>query len=47
MNVDFNYMTCLRNLCQDPKILFNLKIINQEVEYDVDEAFGEINRELE
>ncbi|XP_070040325.1 uncharacterized protein [Nicotiana tomentosiformis] len=46
-NAGFKYMTCTRNSCPDLKKLFNLKIMNQEVEYDEDEAFREIKRELD
>ncbi|XP_070039927.1 uncharacterized protein [Nicotiana tomentosiformis] len=37
----------LRTSCPDPKMLSNCEILNQDPEYDEDEAFREINRELE
>lgn len=40
-------MTCLRTSWPDPNALSNCEIMNQEPEYDEDEAFREINRELE
>ncbi|XP_070036982.1 uncharacterized protein [Nicotiana tomentosiformis] len=46
-NADLNNMTWLWSLCPDPKTLSNCEIMNQEPEYDEDEAFREINRELE
>ncbi|XP_070039147.1 uncharacterized protein [Nicotiana tomentosiformis] len=45
-NADLNNMTCLRTSCLDPKTLSNPKKINQELEYDEDEAFREINQEF-
>ncbi|XP_070020030.1 uncharacterized protein [Nicotiana sylvestris] len=46
-NVALNNMTCLRISCTDPNMLSNCKIMNQEPEYDEEEAFREINQELE
>ncbi|XP_070022576.1 uncharacterized protein [Nicotiana sylvestris] len=46
-NAALNNMTCLRTSCQNPNILSNYEIMNQEIEYDEEEAFKEINRELE
>ncbi|XP_070043118.1 uncharacterized protein [Nicotiana tomentosiformis] len=46
-NADLNNMTCLRTSCPDSKTLSNCEIMNQEPEYYEDEAFREINRELE
>ncbi|XP_070054955.1 uncharacterized protein [Nicotiana tomentosiformis] len=46
-NTDLNNMTCLRSSCTDPKTMSNCEIMNQELEYDEDEDFREINRELE
>ena len=40
-------MTCMRNSLPDFKELFNFESPSQEVEYDEEEAFREINRELE
>ncbi|KAK6796491.1 hypothetical protein RDI58_004192 [Solanum bulbocastanum] len=40
-------MTCMRNSIPYLKELFILESPNQEVEYDEEEAFREINRELE
>jgi len=40
-------MTCMRNSLPDLKELFILESPSQEVEYDEEEAFREINRELE
>ncbi|XP_070038603.1 uncharacterized protein [Nicotiana tomentosiformis] len=40
-------MTCMRNSCPDLKKLSNLEIMNQEVEYDEDEAFREMKRQLD
>ncbi|XP_070004081.1 uncharacterized protein [Nicotiana sylvestris] len=42
-----NNMTCLRTSRPDPNELFNCEIMNQEPEYDEEEAFREINLELE
>ncbi|XP_060200222.1 uncharacterized protein LOC132628461 [Lycium barbarum] len=48
VNADFNNMTCMRNSRPDLKELSNLEIMNQEVdEYDEEEAFEEIKRELD
>ncbi|XP_070034790.1 uncharacterized protein [Nicotiana tomentosiformis] len=46
INAGFKNMTCTRNSCPDLKKLSNLEIMNQEVEYDEDEALKEIKREL-
>ncbi|XP_070004421.1 uncharacterized protein [Nicotiana sylvestris] len=46
-NAALNNMTCLRTSCPDPNPLSNYEIMNQEPEYDEEEAFREINRELE
>ncbi|XP_070025401.1 uncharacterized protein [Nicotiana sylvestris] len=46
-NVALNNMTCLRTSCPDPNMLANCEIMNQEPKYDEEEAFREINRELE
>ena len=40
-------MTCMRNSLPDFKVLFILESPSQEVEYDEEEAFREINWELE
>ena len=40
-------MTCMRNSLPDLKDLFILESPSQEVEYDEEEAFRKINRELE
>ena len=40
-------MTCMRNSLPDFKVLFILESPSQEVEYDEEESFREINRELE
>ncbi|XP_070047520.1 uncharacterized protein [Nicotiana tomentosiformis] len=47
VKVGFKNMTCTWNSCPDLKKLSNLEIINQEVEYDEDEALKEIKRELD
>ncbi|XP_015161970.1 uncharacterized protein [Solanum tuberosum] len=47
INADFDNMTCMRNSLPDLKELFILESPNREVEYDEEEAFREINRELE
>ncbi|XP_070015649.1 uncharacterized protein [Nicotiana sylvestris] len=46
-NAALNNMTCLRTSCPDLNVLSNFEIMNQESEYDEEEAFEEINRELE
>ncbi|XP_070019247.1 uncharacterized protein [Nicotiana sylvestris] len=46
-NAVLNNMTCLWTLCPDPNMLSKFKIMNQEPEYDEEEAFREINQELE
>ncbi|XP_070017813.1 uncharacterized protein [Nicotiana sylvestris] len=46
-NAALNNMTCLRTSLPDPNELFNCEIMNQGPEYDEEEAFREINRELE
>ncbi|XP_070013226.1 uncharacterized protein [Nicotiana sylvestris] len=46
-NAALNNMTCLRTLCPDPNTLSNYEVMNQEPEYDEEEAFREINQELE
>ncbi|XP_070004770.1 uncharacterized protein [Nicotiana sylvestris] len=46
-NAALNNMTCLRTSCPDPNTLSNCEIMNQEPKYDKEEAFREINRELE
>ncbi|XP_070002282.1 uncharacterized protein [Nicotiana sylvestris] len=46
-NAALNNMTCLRTSRPDPYTLSNCEIMNQEPEYDEEEAFREINRELE
>ncbi|XP_070041105.1 uncharacterized protein [Nicotiana tomentosiformis] len=46
-NAGFKNMTCMRNSCPDLKKLSNLEIMNQEVEYDEDEAFREMKRQLD
>ncbi|XP_070012178.1 uncharacterized protein [Nicotiana sylvestris] len=46
-NATLNNMTCLRTSCPDPNTLSNCEVMNQEPEYDEEEAFREINRELE
>ncbi|XP_070020454.1 uncharacterized protein [Nicotiana sylvestris] len=46
-NAALNNMTCLRISCPGPNTLSNCEIMNQELEYDKEEAFREINRELE
>ena len=40
-------MTCLRTSRPEHNELFNCELINPEPEYDEEEAFREINRELE
>ncbi|XP_049393035.1 uncharacterized protein LOC125857472 [Solanum stenotomum] len=47
VNVGFDNMTCMRNSLPNLKELFILESPSQEVEYDEEEAFREINRELE
>jgi len=47
VNVGFDNMTCMQNSLPDLKELFILESPSQEVEYDEEEAFREINRELE
>ncbi|XP_070010342.1 uncharacterized protein [Nicotiana sylvestris] len=46
-NAALNNMTCLRTSCLDLNMLSHYEIMNQELEYDEEEAFREINRELE
>ncbi|XP_070013157.1 uncharacterized protein [Nicotiana sylvestris] len=46
-NAVLNNMTCLWTSCPDSNTLSNCEIMNQESEYDEEEAFREINRELE
>ncbi|XP_070002528.1 uncharacterized protein [Nicotiana sylvestris] len=46
-NAALNNMTCLRTSCLDPNTRDNCEIMNQEPDYDEEEAFREINRELE
>ncbi|XP_070020872.1 uncharacterized protein [Nicotiana sylvestris] len=46
-NAALKNMTCLRTSHPDPNELSNCEIMNQEPEYDEEEAFREINRELE
>ncbi|XP_070015589.1 uncharacterized protein [Nicotiana sylvestris] len=46
-NAALNNMTCLRTSYPDPNTLSNYEIMNQESEYDKEEAFREINQELE
>ncbi|XP_070014126.1 uncharacterized protein [Nicotiana sylvestris] len=46
-NAALNNMTCLGTSCPDPNTMSNCEIMNQEPEYDEEEAFREINRELE
>ena len=46
INASFDNMTCMRNSLPNLKELFILES-SQEVEYDEEEAFREINRELE
>ncbi|XP_027767963.1 uncharacterized protein LOC114074305 [Solanum pennellii] len=47
VNDGFDNMTCMWNSLPDFKELFILESPSQEVEYDEEEAFREINRELE
>ncbi|XP_069152733.1 uncharacterized protein [Solanum lycopersicum] len=47
VNAGFDNMTCMRNSLPNLKELFILKSQSQEVEYDEEEDFREINRELE
>ncbi|XP_049373001.1 uncharacterized protein LOC125837979 [Solanum verrucosum] len=47
VNVGFDNMTCMRNSLPDLKELFILESPSREVEYDEEEAFREINRDLE
>ena len=46
INASFDNMTCMRNSLPNLKELFILES-SQEVEYDEEESFREINRELE
>ncbi|XP_070029828.1 uncharacterized protein [Nicotiana sylvestris] len=46
-NAALNNMTCLQTSCPDPYMLSNCDIMNQEPEYNEEEAFREIKRELE
>ncbi|XP_070017821.1 uncharacterized protein [Nicotiana sylvestris] len=46
-NAALNNMTCLRTSYPDQNTLFNYEMMNQELEYNKEEAFREINRELE
>ncbi|XP_070002691.1 uncharacterized protein [Nicotiana sylvestris] len=46
-NADLNNMIYLRTSCPDPKTLSKCEIMNQEPEYDEDEALRKINRALE
>ncbi|XP_070008344.1 uncharacterized protein [Nicotiana sylvestris] len=46
-NAALNNMTCLRTSCPDPNALSNCEVMNQELKYDEEEAFMEINRELD
>ena len=47
VNDGFDNMTCMQNSLPDFKEMFILESPSQEVEYDEEEAFREINRELE
>ncbi|XP_070047500.1 uncharacterized protein [Nicotiana tomentosiformis] len=47
VNANFKNMTCTQNSYPDLKKLSNLEIMNQEVEYDEDEALKEIKREFD
>ncbi|XP_010324801.2 uncharacterized protein [Solanum lycopersicum] len=47
VNDGFDNMSCMRNALPDFKEMFILESPSQEVEYDEEEAFREINRELE
>lgn len=46
-NASLNDMTCSRTSCPDPNMPPIIEIINQEPEYDEEEALREINQELE
>ncbi|XP_070026256.1 uncharacterized protein [Nicotiana sylvestris] len=46
-NAALNNMTCLRTSYPDPNMLSTCEIMNQEPEYDEEEAFRGVNRELE